>query len=61
MANDPNIKPTSYIAAMKHFFGFKPEQTLMQFNDELKTLSPEDREFFKSGLRSNGYEIPAAV
>ena len=52
--------PTSYITAMKHFFGMKTGQTLTEFSVELKALSDDEREWFKQGLRENGYEIPAA-
>ena len=55
------MKPTSFIAAMKHFFGFKAGQTLIQFNDELKALTPADRAYFANGLRREGYEIPSGV
>lgn len=53
--------PSSFVSAMKHFFGFKEGQTLSQFSAELKELGPADREYFIVGLRQNGYPIPADV
>jgi len=54
-------KPTSFIAAMKHFFGFKPNQTLQEFSAEIKVLTPADKEYFAQGLRQNGYDIPTGM
>lgn len=54
-------KPTTFTAAMKDFFGLLPEQKLMEFAAELKTLSAEDREYFRKGLVQNGYPIPDAT
>ena len=51
-------KSGSFVAAMKDFFGFKEGQTLTQFSAELKHLDDNDREYFKKGLRENGYPIP---
>ena len=48
-------KPTSFMVAMKHFFGFKPGQKLGEFSDEVKQAG--NREFLIEGLRQNGYEI----
>ena len=50
-------KPMSLVVACKHFFGFKPGQTLKEFNDEVKTLSIPDREYFRHGLVANGYPV----
>lgn len=51
-------KPTSFLASMKHFFGYKDGQTLSEFSAEMKALTPADRDYFTIGLRQNGYQIP---
>lgn len=51
-------KPETFVAAMKHFFGVREGQTLSEFSAELKALSPEERNFFAEGLRTNGYPLP---
>lgn len=51
-------KPGTFVGAMKDFFGLKTGQTLTQFSAELKTLDDADRNFFKQGLRDNGYPLP---
>lgn len=51
-------KPNTFMAAMKDFFGLRPGQTLMEFRDEIKELSADDRAYFATGLRANGYPIP---
>lgn len=52
-------KPTSYVAAMKHFFGFREGQSLSQFSEEVKAAG--DREFWINGLNANGYSIQHAA
>jgi hypothetical protein len=37
------IKPTGFIVACKEFFGFKPDQTLMGFKEEVAQLTLQDR------------------
>lgn len=51
-------KPATFTAAMKDFFGLLPDQKLMDFASELKTLDAADREYFRKGLIQNGYPIP---
>lgn len=48
-------KVTSFMVAMKDFFGLKDSQTLTGFNAEIKMLTDDDREYFKKGLREIGY------
>lgn len=36
-------KPTGFIVACKEFFGFKPDQTLLGFKEEVAQLTPADR------------------
>lgn len=50
-------KEMTFAAAMKDFFGFKPEQTLQQFMAEIKELTAEDKTYFIAGLEQNGYKI----
>jgi hypothetical protein len=50
-------KPQSLTAAIKDFFGFKPDQSLQQFMMELKELSDQDKTELKAGLIQNGYKI----
>lgn len=37
------IKPTGFIVACKEYFGFAPNQTLLQFKEEVSMLTPADR------------------
>lgn len=37
------IKPTGFIVACKEFFGFKPDQALLSFKEEINQLTPADR------------------
>jgi len=48
---------TTFIAACKDFFGFKPGQTLMEFRDEIKALTPADKDEIQAGLVQNGYKF----
>ncbi len=60
-------KPTSFMAAMKDFFGYRPNPetgklgTLTEFNAEIKALDIAERVFFTKGLRDNGYNVPDPV
>ena len=55
------MKEMTFVKACLDFFGLKPEQTTMQFlKDEVKHLSPADRDEIKVGLEKNGYTIVAA-
>jgi len=49
--------PTTFIAACKDFFGFKPSQSLMEFRDEIKELTDKDKDDIKAGLEQNGYKF----
>lgn len=50
-------KTYSLITALLDFFGKKPNQTTSEFADEMKKLTPSDREEFKEALISRGYKI----
>jgi hypothetical protein len=47
----------SFPAAAKAFFGFKPDQKLSEFMEELKQLSPDDRIELAAGLEKHGIKI----
>jgi hypothetical protein len=52
-------QPKSFTAAMKDYFGFKPEQKLGEFVAEIKALNDAEKAFFAEGLRSVGYTLLA--
>lgn len=52
-----NAKQVGFIVACKEFFGFKPEQTLMTFRDEVAELTREDKEEIRAGLIALGFDI----
>lgn len=45
-------KKTGFIVACKSYFGFKPDQTLLEFKNEVKELTPKDREDMIPGLEA---------
>src|SRR5712671_6267263 len=47
----------SFTAACKHYFGYRPQQTLGEFMAEVKELTPEDRAYFTKLFPSVGIEI----
>jgi hypothetical protein len=51
------MKVMSLIAAMKDYFGLKPDQTSMDFLKEIKALSDDDKEYFKALLPGVGYQL----
>jgi hypothetical protein len=57
MAQSDN--PVSLIAAMKDFFeaGGGPKIAIK----EIQALSPDDRDYFRSGLKAVGYNIAPAA
>ncbi len=44
----------AFSAAMKHFFGLKPGQSIMEFGAELKQLTFDDKMEFAKMLRAQG-------
>lgn len=38
------VKATGFIVACKEFFGFAPNQTLLEFKNEIKALTQADRD-----------------
>lgn len=37
------VKPTAFIVACKAYFGFAPNQSLLEFKEEVSKLTPADR------------------
>jgi hypothetical protein len=54
------IPPKSFMVACKEFFGFLPNQTLLQFREEIAALTPTDRKEIAEGL-SKLPEYPQGV
>lgn len=51
------MQNTTFAAAMKQYFGLLPGQTLTDFINELKALTPADKAWFKANLPSVGFNI----
>jgi hypothetical protein len=51
------MQKMSFVKACKEFFGFKPEQKLAQFAEELKALTAKDRAELSGMFPSVGIEI----
>ena len=49
---------SSFVKAMKDYFGLLPGQTVLQFGAELKALSYMDKCEFANGLRALGIDCP---
>ena len=47
----------SYAGAIRDFFGMKPGETIAQFMEELKALTPTDKEEIVRFLIKLGYKI----
>ena len=47
----------SFTAACNNYFGRKPGQSLMEFQQELKALTQEDREYLKREFKKVGVEV----
>jgi hypothetical protein len=41
--DEQNLKQMSFVAACRQFFGLLPNQTLMEFANELRQLTPNDK------------------
>lgn len=54
------MEKMSFVAACSKFFGKKPDQTLMQFRDELKALTEKDRADLCAMFKTVGIEVTAA-
>lgn len=52
---NPNEKP-SLTMALKQYFGMKPEQKISEFAEELKRLTPKDKQELKEMLQAIGIE-----
>jgi hypothetical protein len=49
------LQNTSFIMALKDFFGFRPGDGLSEFRTETKALTEADRADLKAGLEKVGY------
>ena len=49
--------PISLLALCRKFFGFKPGQSLTEFGEEFKAMSPEDKADLKKSFEAMGYTI----
>ena len=50
-------EPMGFVAACKDYFGFKPDQGLKQFAEEVKQLTPADRAEMIPCFEALGYTI----
>jgi len=53
----PTGKEMAFASAMRDFFGFLPGQGIPAFMQELKALTPKDKEDLIKGLETQGYII----
>jgi hypothetical protein len=51
------MQQMTFTAACNNYFGRKPGQNLGEFQQELKALNTEDREYFKREFAKIGIEI----
>lgn len=51
------MQTTTFVMACNKFFGRKEGQTLQDFNQELKALTPKDRADLTEMFKTVGYEI----
>lgn len=54
------LKSMTFVAAMKDFFGYRPNTTAIDFMKEIRALDDKDRAYFKAALEASGYEIVLA-
>lgn len=52
-------KEYGFLAAMKTFFGLKPNQTMGDFAAEMKSLDDNDRTWFHQEFLKQGYKVAA--
>lgn len=50
-------KKLAFIAAMKDYFGYHPNQTPMDFLKEVRALDDAEKAYFIQALKSVGYEV----
>jgi hypothetical protein len=50
-------KSMGFVPAMLDYFGRLSGETAVQFRDELKALTDDDRKFFREGLATVGYTV----
>lgn len=52
----PELKPMSFIAACRTFFGLKPNESLQEFVKEIKDLAEKDKADLTEMFRSVGID-----
>ena len=55
------MKKMTFVAALRDYFGYLPNQGASDFLKELKALTPKDKEDYKAMLATVGYEIVASA
>ena len=55
------VKQKTFLMACLDFFGCLPNQSKMEFSQELKKLTEADRAEISAGLEANGYKIVAST
>lgn len=53
------MKKMTFIQSMKDYFGLREGKTNIDFMQEIKALSDEDKAWFRAELPKVGYEIVA--
>jgi hypothetical protein len=51
------METKTFAIAAREFFGYRPGQDLKSFAEELRALSPKDREDLKGYFRAVGIEV----
>lgn len=51
------MKEMNFVGAVRQFFGQKQGQTLQQFGEEIKTLTPQDRADLAAMFETQGIKI----
>jgi hypothetical protein len=51
-----DLKHVTFILACREFFGLKPNQSLQEFAQEIRMLTPDDRAQFIEMFKTVGYD-----
>lgn len=51
----------SFIASMLDYFGLRQSQTRVEFLNEIKALSPVEKDWFEKNLSTVGYEVIKSI
>ena len=52
-----DVKPISFIAACRKHFGYRESEGLKEFSEEIKALTPKDREEMTEGFAQIGIAV----